>query len=363
MRSKADGEKQIMIGQTEWYGQAGKRPFPEDGFTPALMTRIEQAADFKSAGRRRFRIKKQFAITAIATLLLIGTIVLPFEDWKNAGPFASPSGQSLGAALLPAVSPPATDQSYNPPVGSALFEFSGKKYYMPLTIDRNKLSASAVETSAGIVWSPPPPMVDYTKKGYTRPTEPRSLYLTSKGQTELSVSSATRLYTFPLYAGGASTYYVLGGIIGAGDYVLMPTSKYTLGIGGSEKYFDGKYSTINVKEALAGETVIPKELFSDVTQKSSKKGLFAFDKELDQLLILNYVDNGDGGNNTTVDRIDRYDLENSSILKPATITELSEIKAETRTMTYKVDGELRKADIIAMFGHPKRWGIDLFPSR
>lgn len=356
MRSKSDGEKQVMIGQTDWYGQAGKRPFPEDGFTPALMTRIEQAADSKSAGRRQLQINKRFAITSLATFLLIGALVLPFGDWKNAGQVASPTGQSQGATLLPTVSPSTTDQSYNPPVGSALFEFSGKKYYMPLPLDRNKNIAFAVETSAGIVWSPPPPMLDYSKPKLTRPTEPSSLYLSPKGQTELSVSSATRLYTFPLYAGGSNTYVTLHGIIAAGDYVLIPTTKHTLGTVGVESYFDGKYSTINVKEAVAGETVVPKELFSSTSQRFSDKGLFALDKEHDQLVILYYEDNGEGGCNTIVDR---YDLETSSILKPAAITEISAIKSETRTMTYKVDGELRKADIIAMIG--RGWNTESIP--
>lgn len=360
MRGNAEDEKHVMIGQTDWYGQAGKRPFLEEGFTPALMTRIEQAADVKSAGRRRFQINKRFAITGLlATFLLIGALIVPFGDWKNAGQVTSPTRQSQGATLLPSIIPSGTDQSYNPPVGSALFEFSGKKYYMPLPLDRNKNRAYAVETSAGIVWAPPPPMVDYLKKGYTRPTEPSSIYLTSKDQAELSVSSATRLYTYPLYAGGSNAYVALGGLFGAGDYVLIPTSKYTLGTGGGlEAYSDGKYSTINVKEAATGETVVPKELFTFDSQTFFNKGVYAVDNESNQLLIVKYIKNGEGEYDTTVNL---YDLETSSMLKPASITELSEIKAETRTMTYKVNGELRKADIIMMFGQLKEWGLESFP--
>lgn len=351
MKSKSNGEKQVMIGQTDWYGQAGKRPFPEDGFTPALMTRIEQAADYKSAGRRRFQINKRFAITSLATFLLIGTLVLPFGDWKSPGQVASPSGQSQGAALLPTVSP-STTSFYKPPVGSALFEFSGKKYYMPLPIDRNKQRAFAVETSEGIVWSPPPPMVNYNKPKDTHPTEPYTLYLSSKDQTELSASSATRLYTLPLLAGDSNTYFSLEGVLGVGDYVLITTIKHTLGTGA---YFDGMHSIINVKKAVAGETVVPKELQSRALRPFSAKGLFAFDKERKQLIIFDYINNGGGGDTSN----ERFDLETSNILKPATINIVSEIQLETLTMTYEIDGELRKADIIMKYG--RAWGIEFTP--
>lgn len=44
MKRNADDSNPVMIGQTDWYAQAGKNPFIEDGFTPELMMRIEQVS-------------------------------------------------------------------------------------------------------------------------------------------------------------------------------------------------------------------------------------------------------------------------------------------------------------------------------
>lgn len=344
MKGKADDSNSVMIGQNDWYAQAGKRPFIEDGFTPELMMRIEQAAVLKNKSRGRYRINKSVLLTSVAMILLIGALNLPLGVWKSHGPVQSSSVQSQASGILPSTSPAANDKALEPPVGSALFEISGKKYYMPLPLDRNKAMAYAVETTAGILWSPPPPMVDYKKPKYTHPTEPYTLYLSSKDQTELSVSSATRIYTFPLYAGSASTYQYLGGIYGAGDYILFSSYQKTLGVG---MYEEGKLSTLNVKKAAAGETVVPIDLKSLDNTILDYKSIIAIDKKYKQL-VFSYLEYP--VDKTYQDKTVLYDLETLSIQTPASAIGFKEIKGDALTMNYKVDGELRKANIIAKSG-------------
>jgi hypothetical protein len=187
-------------------------------------------------------------------------------------------------------------------------------------------------------------MVDYKKPKYTHPTEPSTLYLSSKDQTELSASSATRIYTFPLYAGGASTYRYLGGVFGAGDYVLLFSYKKTLGV---DKYEDGKFSTLNVKKAGLRETVVPIELTLFDNTLLDYKSIIALDKEHGQLVFsyLEYV-----GDKKYQDKTVLYDLETLSIQTPAVTIGFKKIKGDALTMDYKVGGELRKADIITKAG-------------
>ncbi|WP_339319318.1 hypothetical protein [Paenibacillus sp. FSL R10-2734] len=344
MKGRAEDSNPVMIGQTDWYAQAGKRPFIEDGFSPELMMRIEQAATNKTPGYKRYRINKSVLLTSLAMILLIVVLNLPMGVWKSQGPVQSSSVQSQAGGILPTSSPDTNDKALDPPVGSALFEISGKKYYMPLPLDRNKEKAYAVETTSGILWSPPPPMVDYKKPKYTHPTEPFTLYLSSKDQAELSASSATRIYTFPLYAGSASTYQYLNGFYGAGDYILLTSSTRTLG---SDKLENGRISMLNVKKAVAGETVVPKELTNFDETLLSYKYLFAVDKEYEYLVIsyLEYPVDKKYQDKTVL-----YDLETLSIRTTATTKGFKEIEGETLTMDYEVDGKLRKADIIVKGG-------------
>lgn len=54
----SDKEGNVMFGAQDWYAKAGRIPFQDDGFTPELMARIQQAADNQSAGKRIFRSGK-----------------------------------------------------------------------------------------------------------------------------------------------------------------------------------------------------------------------------------------------------------------------------------------------------------------
>ncbi|ETT67240.1 hypothetical protein BSK66_21645 [Paenibacillus odorifer] len=344
MKRNADDSNPVMIGQTDWYAEAGKRPFIEDGFTPELMMRIEQAAVNKNSGYKRYWMNKNVLLTSLATVLLIGALTLPMGVWKNTGPIHSPSVQSQGAGILPSSSSATNDKALEPPTSPVEFEISGKKYYMPLPMNRDKSKAYAVETTAGILWSPPPPMVDYKKPKYTHPTEPFTLYLSSKDQTELSASSATRIYTFPLYGGGASTYQYLSGFFGAGDYVLLISFKMTLGVG---MYEDVKFSMLNVKKAAAGESVVPIALASFDNTLLEYKSLIAVDKEHGQL-VLSYLEYA--GDKKYKEKTVLYDMETMSIPTPATAIGFKEIKGETLIMDYKVGGEQRKADILTKAG-------------
>lgn len=349
MRGKADDNHSVMDGQTEWYAEAGKKPFNEEGFTPQLMLRIEQAASNNIPGYKRYRIHKHMVLTSLAAIMLIGAISVPMGVWKNQGSILSTSVhsssvQSQAAGVLPSASPAMNDKEYEPPVGSALFEIGGKKYYMPLPLDRNKSKAYAVETTAGILWSPPPPMVDYKKPKYTHPTEPFTLYLSSKEQTELSASSATRLYTFPLYAGSASTYQYLSGFFGAGDYILLSTYTKTIG---KDIMENGKFLTLNVKEAMTGENVVLKELTSFDWDLLNYKSIIAIDKEHEQL-IFSYLEYP--VDKTYQDKTVLFDLETLSVQTPASTIGFREINGNALTMEYEMNEELYKADILMKSG-------------
>ncbi|MHA6530405.1 hypothetical protein [Paenibacillus sp. BAC0078] len=357
-------ENSVMAGEKEWYAKAGRSPFVEDGFTPELMARIEAAADSHRTAKRRFRSGKSLGFTCLAALLLFGVLVWPLDEWGKGdftGKLSSLWHTSTGAAVQPSASP----QTYNPPIGSAEFEIGGMKYYMPLPLDRNKGMAKAVETSAGVVWSPPPPMVDYMKPDYTHNTEPYTLYLTPKGHSELSAASAKRIYTFPLYAGGAQTYFYLGDIYGAGDYLLFIHSAYTLGP--TKKPNTGKISVIDIRKAEEGELIVPRELPAVDSSYGLYKSFMAIDQDREEVLYVYYTQDGKGG---YVQHNKLYDIATGKIqvLRGSITTEkkdkpalhsgetFEDIQIGSVTAIYEVKGEKRKVDLTFLLG--QQWFYD-----
>ncbi|MEJ9162193.1 hypothetical protein [Paenibacillus graminis] len=109
----------------------------------------------------------------------------------------------------------------------------------------------------------------------------------------MSAASAKRIYTFPLYAGGAQTYFDLGYIYGAGDYFLYSHSTYTLGAvrGGNR----AKLAAIDLRKAAAGEVVVPRELLTFDSSFSLYRSFIAVDQEREEVLLVNYPEDGKGG--------------------------------------------------------------------
>ncbi|KHL91695.1 hypothetical protein QW71_33175 [Paenibacillus sp. IHB B 3415] len=349
---------QVMNGTQDWYGKAGRNPLSEPGFTPQLMARIEQAAEERSSGKRSLRFGRIAGLGGLAAVLLFGVLLWPFGEWGNSNPMgqlAAIFNQSSGAAAgQPSASPAATSsaspQSYNPPLGSAEFVIGGMKYYMPLPLNRNKEAARAVETNAGIVWSPPPPMVNYSKPGYTHPTEPYTLYLSPKGQPELSEATSKRIYSFPLYAGGSQTYYELGVIFAGGDHVVMINSTYTLGKRGNRTPI--KLSAVNVTAAAAGETVTPVDLFTLKNEHFEYRSYLAIDKVNDDMLLVYYSDNSHNGYDVH-GRL--YDMETGGIQDVDSKIGM-DIQGLQQTATYEVNGTKRKAEVAILLG--RKWYSD-----
>lgn len=296
-----DEQVQMMSGTQDWYGKAGRNPLAEPGFTPQLMARIEQAAEEGAPLKNGWRFGRALGLGGMAAVLLFGVILWPSGQWDQVDPVAQLAAifnPSSGAAAVQPLASPAAASSASPQgLGlykiSAEFELGGLKYYMPLPLDRNKGAAMAVETSAGIVWSPPPPMVDYLKPKYTHNTEPYILYLTPKGHLELSADSARRIYNFPLYAGGAQSYYSLGGLIGAGDYLIFSSSSYS--IGEKQKRSSPKLFVMDVRQAAEEEIPVPRELLTMDESYQVYKSFMALNPEKAELLVVYYTDDGKGG--------------------------------------------------------------------
>ncbi len=368
-----------LHNKPEWYQQAAGGPFQEDGFTPELMARIELAAESRAGAARRFFSRKSLSIAGVSAILLIGVLVWPLggmDKGDYARQIASLFGKTTAAAVQPSAvpAPSAAAKDYNPPAGSAEFEIGGQKYYMPLPLDRNKANAQAVETSMGIVWSPPPPMVDYMKPKYTHNTEPYSLYLTPKGHTELSAASAKRLFTFPLYSGGAQTYYSFGGIYGAGKYAVLFSSTYTLGEG-IANHSKAKLSVLDVQKAAAGATVTPREILTFEKEYGYYKSFISIDLEHEELLLVYYTL---GDNEKWITHNKLYNLESgeSQVLtgeitidqkdsgaKSTKITTSFEdsdlnalIQSKILTAHYEVNGEKRSPEFTLPLG--QQWVYD-----
>lgn len=366
-----------MFGAQEWYAKAGRIPFHDDGFTPELMARIQQAADNQPAGKRIFRSGKSCTMVGLAAILLLGVLVWPFSE-SGAGRymdqvsslFSSSTTAELPPSAVASASPSAASQGFNPPLGSAEFEIGGQKYYMPLPMDRNKALAYAAETSQGIIWSPSPPMVNYTKPKYTHNTEPYTLYLTPKGHAELSAATAQRIYTYPLYAGGAQSYYELGGIYGAGDYILMTNGTYT--VGEPRLRSEAKLSVINVKEAADGRTPMPWDLMTLKNEFAEYKSFIAVNPQEEEVLQVYYVEDGNGGYTA---RNKLYDIETGKVqVLEGTISTDKQVtdaaistsfmysnintlkKRMILTAHYEVQGEKRSTEITLPIG--SQWYYD-----
>lgn len=360
-----DEQVQVMSGTQDWYGKAGRNPLAEPGFTPQLMARIEQAAEERSSGKsgQHQQFGRMAGMGGLVAVLLFGVLLWPSGQWGNSNPMgqlAAIFNQSSGAAAVqpsasPAAASSAAPQSYNPPLGSVEFEFSGMKYYMPLPSNRDKTKAHAIETSAGIVWSPPPPMVNYSKPKYTHPTEPYTLYLSPKGQPELSEATAKRIYTLPLYAGGSQSYYELTGICDGGDYIVLGIGTTTLGKGLGRT--PEKLSVVNLKAASAGETVTPQEvldLSSLSIDFSIYRSFIAFDKFNSEMLLVYYSDNNKNGYDA---HGSLYDIATGAIQNVDSKIGI-DVQGQLQTATYEVNGKKRKADLVLLLG--QQWYYDWF---
>ncbi|MEK4514483.1 hypothetical protein NSS64_04365 [Paenibacillus sp. FSL H8-0122] len=362
MKTRQEKEQvKVMSGEKDWYRQAGRSPLAEPGFTPQLMARIEEAAAEGSPGiiglRRRF--SRMAAFGGLAAVLLLAALIWPFGPGAGldpAGRLAAVFKPGSGAAVVTPSAPPSatqnaasptSPQAYNPPVGSAEFELGGVKYYMPLPMNRDKTRARAVETNAGIVWSPPPPMVNYSKPKYTHPTEPYTLYLSPKGQAELSEATAKRIYTLPLYAGGSQKYYELTGICDGGNYVVLGIGTITLGKGVGMT--PEKLSVLNLKAAAAGETIAPQELL-DLSSLGDKYSLYrsfiAFDKTNSEMLLVYYSDDKKNGFDV---HGSLYDIATGAIQNISSKIGI-DVQGQQQTAIYEVNGKKRKADIVLLLG-------------
>jgi hypothetical protein len=324
------------------------------------MARIEQAAGDRSSDKRRHRVARGLGLGGLAAVLLFGVLLWPPAEWgkgdaavqlssifnRNSGaaavhPLASPSASPSAASS-------ATPQSYNPPLGSAEFELGGVKYYMPLPSNRDKERAFAADTTAGIVWSPPPPMVNYSKPAYTHPTEPYALYLSPKGQPELSEATAKRIYSFPLYAGGSQTYYELfGAIYPGGDHLIMLSNTYTLGKTGSARATPYTISALNVTAAAAGATLTPVHLLTMSKDYSKYKSYIAFDKINHDMLLVYYSSNGhDGGYE---EHAQLYALATGEMQKVSGKIQI-EVQGVEQTATYEIKGKRNQAELTMLLG-------------
>ncbi|SET67339.1 hypothetical protein [Paenibacillus sp. NFR01] len=339
-----------MSSDKDWYEKAGRMPLQEKGFSPELMCKIVLAEENGArTGHRRFgwKIGRALALGSCLAAVLAVLIIWPF------GEGGAPAGNNTGAAAVqpstaPVAQPGKSANKYNPPPGSAEFEIDGQKYYMPLPSDREQARATAVKTSAGIVWSSPPPVADYLKPGYTHPTEPYSLYLSPAGQPELSADTAQRVYTYPLYAGSAQTFNVLGYLGGAKDYLLIANVTYT--IGEKATYGDVVLSVMNIADFAAGKNVKPEPLVTldSHWQKELRtyRSLIGLDKEHEEMVFVTYTKEPGAA---YTPKVTLFDLGTGVSREIESIVQV-EMQGIHGTAVFEVDGEKRSADVEMLTG-------------
>ncbi|MDQ0192685.1 hypothetical protein [Paenibacillus wynnii] len=346
MKGRSEDKEHVMVGHTDWYRQAGRRPLREEGFTPELMQRIEAASVSPHKGNARFSRGKRPVFLLLASAFVICILI-----WQAGGinglQTLIPKGHPLQkAAARPSSEPTVEPQVYSPPVGSAEFEFSGKKYYMPLPLDRDKRIAYAVETSQGILWSPAPHGVNYNKYLFFHPTEPRVLYLSSKENSELSATSATKVYSYPLFASDENTYNYVSGVFGVGDYAIVMSYSKTVGTKASSKQI---LSVVDVRKVVPGGTVVPRELFTlDDPALNVYRSLTAIDKQHGEFIMLFSVADGEGGYGYKAVVYD-FDSGQKHELN-------AQFQIQESTVTYETDGEKRNIEIFIKTG--EQWYLD-----
>lgn len=346
MKGKLDGKEHVMVGQTDWYKEAGRRPFREEGFTTELMQRIEAAADGPHGEKNRFSRRKRAIYLSLVSAFLICIVIWQAGGANSLLELNSKTHLLQNAAAIPSLKPTAEPQLYTPPIGSAEFEFSGKKFYMPLPLDRDKSIAYAVETSRGILWSPPPHAVNYNKRLDFHPTEPRILYLSNKDNPELSATSATKVYSYPLFASDENTYNYVYGVFGAGDYAIVMSYSKTVGSKASSKPI---LSVMDVRKVVPGGTVVPRELFTlDDPALNVYRSLTAIDKQHGEFIMLYSVADGEGGYGYKAVVYD-FDSGQKHELN-------SKFQIQDSTVTYEADGEKRNLEIFIKTG--EQWYLD-----
>lgn len=337
--------EQVRMEGLDWYEEAGKQPLREKGFTRELMLRIEQAAaEENSRTYKFFKPGKRTLHTGLAAALVSVFFALPFAEWQSGNDNTAATVQSQAAGSQSAF-PSSSPQKYEPPVGSAGFVINGKNYYMPLPLDRDKEAAFAVDTTSGILWSPPPPMANYTKPKYFHPKEPYSLYLSSKDKPELSAATARRVYTYPLYSGGAQTYNRLWGVFGAGKYVLLLTNTVTIG---TMKGTLAEVSKLDVSKAASGQTIEPQLCFQLDSDFYEYKSYLALDKQNEAILMVNINAKLNPGHNN---KVRLYEMKTGNI-RELVAPVVTERKGAATMVYYEVDGKKRTAEFLIKIGHP-----------
>ncbi|MFF2909604.1 hypothetical protein [Paenibacillus sp. NPDC057934] len=343
MKDKA-GREIMKIEDTNWYRNAGKQPLREQGFTPELMLRIEQAAAHRnSRDFIKFNLGKSRVLTGLAAALLVLFLLWP-KDGIQQGDLNSESAIKSQSATSsqPFPSPGAT--KYLPTFNSADFEFNGKNYFMTLPLDRDRNGSYAADTSEGILWSPAPPMKKHTKTKLLYPTEPYTLYLSSKEQTELSPYVARRVYTFPLYAGGAQAYNFLVGIYGFGENVFLITGAQNVD---EITAFPLRISMLNMEQVASGKLVKPRELFTlETSSNDQNKSFLAFDQQGQSILL---VDIATGQSENDKDRVRLYDLKSQTMRELDTAIEMGK-EGSVVIAQYKLVGVKRSAEIFMKIG-------------
>lgn len=349
--SRNEMKQPQMIADQEWYEQAGRNPLREEGFTPELMRRIELAEANGTMMRKRWfsgTIGRSLALGGCLAAVLAALVIWPLDGGGMGQTGRNSGAASVQPSAAATAAPGNTANDYNPPPGSAEFEIDGQKYYMPLPSDREQSRATAVKTSAGIVWSSPPPVADYLKPGYTHPTEPYSLYLSPAGQPELSANTAQRVYTYPLYAGSAQTFNVLGYLGGAKDYLLIVNVTYT--IGEKATYGDVVFSVMNIADFATGKNVKPEPLVAldSHWQKElwTYRSLIGLDKEHEEMVFVTYTK--EPGRAYTP-KVTLFELGTGVSREIDSIVQV-EVQGTHGTAVFEVDGKKRSADVEMLTG-------------
>lgn len=331
MRDNSTGTQHSSDNRPQWYKRAESGPFVGDNFTPELMSRIESVTSgLNRISSHRLRRLKMIVWAVTPAILILGGAILWNSSRLNDEIAAPATQQQVSASPLPTA-------TVLPPPNPAIFDFGNAAYYTTLQQESDRMFTHAALTSEGIVWSPAPERIESGNMD-DHATKPYRLYLNDRNEHELSTVSSNLIYTFPLTVrieqAQQDAYMELYKIIGVGPHVVLVTSAK---IPGAAQPSEEKLWALDVKGAISGEQVEPKEIVSFHSVGGSQF-VFGIETQRQELVYIYSTLEGSDGEYKEEAKVYRLETGETHLLTTYSISK--------DQITYTIDGETQVTDQI-----------------